>query len=87
MGNTMSDSKREQIEDMWAEYDYFANDWEYDFYRKAHRCEPLPTPVSNYLRNDPVADYEDELARERGEFVEPVRLMSAIERIAERLGS
>ena len=63
--DTMTDSEKSYQEEVcWAEYDYFANDWEYDFWRKVHRCEAFPATLKSYFRNDPVADYEELFAEE-----------------------
>lgn len=53
-------SRQEQIDEMGADYDYFASGRALaDFYGKAYRNQPLPSEVASYLRNDPEADYEE----------------------------
>lgn len=50
--------KLAQIEEMWEDYEN-SHLLLLNYYRKAYRFEPLPGEIQRYLRNDPVADYEE----------------------------
>lgn len=60
-GTIDQEEKAWQEDTAWSEYRY---DWEWNYWRKAFRCEPLPADVAAYFRNDPEADYEDFLREE-----------------------
>ena len=59
-GTINLEAKSLQEDICWQEY---AHDWEWDFYRKAYRCREWPADVRRWLRNDPLADYEEIVIR------------------------